>query len=298
MKVAVRAGLFIDGSGHPPGSDLVVLIEDERVTGVVRDTEGSIPSEYGILDASRYTVMPGMIDAHLHLDSSGDPGERPLPGPMGQSVPSYALNCFRNASRDLDSGFTTIRVAGSQHYADVALRDQINAGLVKGPRIWAAGQGITSTSGHMDRNKRLPPHQRNTDDLTTVADGPVEARKAVRINLSFDVDHIKINATLTEHVRRYGGYCSPEMTRDVFEAICDEAHMHGRRVTAHCYGGIGADWALSAGLDGVEHGFYLTDAQLHLMAERGVALCPTLSVPGHMRDDIKCGVSTGIPDAG
>jgi imidazolonepropionase-like amidohydrolase len=83
------------------------------------------------------------------------------------------------------------------------------------------------------------------------------------------------------------------MTKETFEAICDEAHMHGRRVTAHCYGGTGADWAISAGLDGVEHGFYLTDDQLGLMANKGVVLCPTLSVPGHMREDMRDGLTTG-----
>ena len=90
-----------------------------------------------------------------------------------------------------------------------------------------------------------------------------------RPNLRYDVDFIKFNATLTEHVRRYQGYCAPEMTRETMAALIEEAHWHGRRVTAHCYGGDGATWAIEAGIDGIEHGFYLSDAHLAEMARRG-----------------------------
>jgi imidazolonepropionase-like amidohydrolase len=198
----VRVGRLIDGLGNDSAGRVLVLVENERVAAVVPDVGGTLPDGYEVLDASDYTVMPGLIDAHLHLDSSSDPGERSLPGPIGHSIPSYTLSCYRNALKDLENGFTTVRVAGSQHYADVALRDQVNAGLLMGPRIWAAEQGITSTSGHMDRAKVLPPHVSSIDNVSAVADGPVEARRAVRVNLRFDVDYIKINATLTEHVRR------------------------------------------------------------------------------------------------
>ncbi len=109
-----------------------------------------------------------------------------------------------------------------------------------GPRIWACGLGITSTTGHMDREKILPPHL-TLPGPSAVADGPEEARKAVRLDLRYDVGFIKFNATLTEPVRRYQGYCAPEMTAATMVALIEEAHWHGRTVAAHCYGGAGAD---------------------------------------------------------
>jgi imidazolonepropionase-like amidohydrolase len=146
----------------------------------------------------------------------------------------------------------------------------------------------------MDREKGLPPHL-SLDELSTVADGPVEARRAVRLNLRYDVDFIKTNITISEHVRRYSGYCAPEMTKETMAAMFEEAHWHGRKVTAHGHGGPGVTWAIEAGIDGIEHGMFLDERQLEMMAERGVAFCPTLTVMGHMREDMAAGVLSGIP---
>jgi len=133
-----------------------------------------------------------------------------------------------------------VRDAACRHHADIALRDAIARGEMTGPRIWACGLGITSTTGHMDREKILPPHL-TLPGPSAVADGPEEARKAVRLDLRYDVGFIKFNATLTEPVRRYQGYCAPEMTAATMVALIEEAHWHGRTVAAHCYGGAGAD---------------------------------------------------------
>lgn len=213
---------------------------------------------------------------------------------MQQSIPSFTAACYQHILKDLEAGFTTLRDAGCRYYADVAVRDAIARGDLPGPRLWVCGQGITSTSGHMDREKGLPPHLR-LDELSTVADGPVEARRAVRLNLRYNVDFIKINATISEHVRRYSGYCAPEMTKETMAALFEEAHWHGRKVTAHCHGGPGVTWAIEAGIDGIEHGNFISDEQLQLMAGKGIAFCPTLSVQGHMREDMASGIPTGVP---
>jgi imidazolonepropionase-like amidohydrolase len=147
----------------------------------------------------------------------------------------------------------------------------------------------------MDREKYLAPHL-SLPGPSAVADDPTEGRKAVRLNLRNNVDFIKINATLTEHVRRYKGYMAPEMTRETMRAVFEEAHWHGRKVTAHCYGGPGATWAIEEGIDGIEHGFYLTDEHLDLMAERGTVLCPTLSVVGRFREKGEAALPPGVPD--
>jgi imidazolonepropionase-like amidohydrolase len=202
--------------------------------------------------------------------------------------------CVRNGLKDLEAGWTTVRDAACRHFADIAVRDAINRGELVGPRIWACGLGITSTAGHMDREKDLAPHV-SLPGPHAVADDPTEGRKAVRLNLRNNVDFIKINATLTEHVRRYFGYCAPEMTRDTMAAIFEEAHWHGRRVTAHCYGGPGATWAIEEGIDGIEHGFYLSDEHLDMMAARGTVLCPTLSVVGRFREHGDAALPPGNP---
>ncbi|PYE50388.1 amidohydrolase family protein [Deinococcus yavapaiensis] len=283
MPVALRTGTLLDGSGNAPIQNAVVLIDGERITGVLRQHE-TPPPNYTLIDASRFTVTPGLIDVHVHILGSGDPHEDAFfTAGASTTLPDFTLECYKNALSSLHAGWTTLRDCACRDYADIAVRNAINAGKLVGPRLWTCGLGITSTAGHMDFEKFLAPHV-TSGSPTALADDPTEGRKAVRQNLRYDVDFIKINATLTEHVRRYGMRCSPEMTRETMQAIIDEAHMHHRKVTAHCYGGEGATWAIEAGVDGIEHGFFLTDEQLDMMAERGTVLCPTLSVTGRFRE--------------
>lgn len=283
MRTIIRSDRLFDGSGVAP-RPAEVVIEGDRIVEVFTGQGTVAAGGDRVIDLPDGTLLPGLIDAHVHLIGSGEPGDSAFGvGDITRSIPEVTLNCLRNAQRDLESGFTTVRDAACRHYADIALREAINRGDLRGPRIWACGLGITSTAGHMDREKALPPHL-SLPGPSAVADNPDEARKAVRQNLRFDVDFIKFNATLTEHIRRYQGYCAPEMTAETMRALIEEAHWHGRRVTAHCYGGDGADWALEAGIDGIEHGFYLTDPQLERMAAQGTVLCPTLSVVGKFRE--------------
>lgn len=295
MPLAIRAGSLIDGTGQPPRRNVNILIDRNRFSVVASEGETEIPSGYEVVDATRHTVMPGLIDCHVHLIGSGDPRDGAFGvTELAKSIPSVTLACYKNALRDLDAGWTTLRDAACRYYADVALRDAINRGDLVGPRLWCCGLGITSTAGHMDREKYLAPHL-SLPGPSAVADDPTEGRRAVRLNLRNNVDFFKINATLTEHVRRYFGYCAPEMTRETMAAIFEEAHWHGRKVTAHCYGGPGATWAIEEGLDGIEHGFYLSDEQLDLMAERGTTLCPTLSVVGRFREKGDAALPPGEP---
>jgi imidazolonepropionase-like amidohydrolase len=295
MPLAIRAGRLIDGTGQPPRRNVTLHMERDRLTTVAPESEAPVPSGYEIIDASRYTVLPGLIDCHVHLVGSGDPRDGAFGvAEFAKSIPAVTLDCYKNALKDLEAGWTTLRDAASRYFADVALRDAINRGDLVGPRLWCCGLGITSTAGHMDREKYLAPHL-SLPGPDAVADDPTEGRKAVRLNLRNNVDFIKINATLTEHVRRYFGYCAPEMTRETMAAIFEEAHWQGRRVTAHCYGGDGATWAIEEGIDGIEHGFYLSDDQLEMMAEHGTVLCPTLSVIGRFREHGDAALPPGNP---
>lgn len=294
MRQVIRAARVFYDSRMAPGPAEIV-IEGDRITDVFRG-QGTVATDSDtVVELRDGTLLPGLIDAHVHLMASGEPGDTAFGvGDILNSIPAVTLNCFKNAQRDLDAGFTTVRDAASRYYADIALRNAINRGDVRGPRIWACGLGITSTAGHMDTEKILPPHVSLPAPKAT-ADSPDEARKAVRQNLRYDVDFIKFNATLTEHIRRYQGYCAPEMTAETMRSLIDEAHWHGRTVTAHCYGGDGATWALDAGIDGIEHGFYLTDEHLERMARQGTVLCPTLSVVGRFREMGQAALPSGAP---
>lgn len=291
--LSVRAGTLIDGNGGPPRSDVLVSCDGDRIVRVEPYRADRVDPNARLIDASDSTVLPGLIDAHVHILGSGEPDEnRFFTAATDVSIPALTLQCYRNAVRSMEAGWTTLRDVACRHFADVEVRNAIDRGDLVGPRLWVCGLGITSTSGHMDFNKFLAPHIPNTP-LPAVADDPTEARRAVRYNLRYDVDLIKFNATLTEHVRRYRGYCAPEMTEATMQAIIEEAHWHGRRVTAHCYGGEGATWAIRSGIDGIEHGFYLDDDQLRMMADHGTALCPTLSVVGRFREHGRAALNFG-----
>ena len=197
-----------------------------------------------------------------------------------QSVALRTLTSLRNVQRDLEAGFTTVRVMGEKSHLDIALKVAINEGIVKGPRIVAAGQNITVTGGHADL--WLAPDISYTEGLGgIVANGPEEFRKAARMQLKYGADFVKL--VVTGGVMSEGGdpgmpYLSPEEIR----AAVDEAHRLGKKVAAHCHGAAGARISIEAGVDTIEHGTLLIkDPEIiHLMAKKRVFLVPTLSAMG------------------
>ena len=276
--LAVKAGKLIVGTGDLL-EDMVVLVEGEKIAKVGRLADVEIPNEAEVLDATDRLVMPGMIDAHLHIRGSGDPSKRGAAGVVQTSLGTMALMSYVNAKKDLEAGFTALRDAGNFGYVDVALRDAINEGWIEGPRLKVAGQGLTATGGHGDRTKRMAPHVR-IEGMTNIVDSPDEARKATRYQIKMGADFIKIMATLSEYVRKFGGTCSQELTFETMKAICEVAHWANRKVGAHCHGGPGVTDAILAGLDSLEHGRFISDEQFEMMVERGVYLVPTLSPEG------------------
>jgi imidazolonepropionase-like amidohydrolase len=276
--LAVKAGKLIDGTGKL-SEDMVVLVEGKKIAKVGKSTEVEVPEGAQVLDASDKTVMPGMVDAHLHIRGSGDPSRRGAAAAVQDSIGTMALMSYVNAKKDLEAGFTALRDAGNFGYVDVALRDAIDEGWIEGPRLKVAGQGLTATGGHGDRTKRLAPHVK-LEGLNNIVDSPDEARRATRYQIKMGVDFIKIMATLSEYVRKFGGTCSQELTYETMKAICEVAHWAGRKVGAHCHGGPGVTDAIKAGLDSLEHGRFISDEQFEMMAERGVYLVPTLSPEG------------------
>jgi imidazolonepropionase-like amidohydrolase len=282
--LSIRVGTLIDGRGGRPAQGAVIEVDGDRIVRIVSAAGYSLPAGAADLDCSDYTMLPGLVDAHVHLRGSGEPRETGWGVSEASELPgTTALNCFINARKNLEFGFTTVRDLACRHYADVSLRDAINAGRLEGPRLKVCGVGLTSTAGHMDRHKYFAPGV-VLPGPAAIADTPDEGRRAVRMNLRYGVDFIKINATLSELVRPLGGLCSPEMTLETMQAICEVAHDHGRKVAAHCHGGKGVTWALQAGVDVLEHGRFLTDEQMGIMVDQGTFLCPTLSPEARAHD--------------
>lgn len=269
----IRAQTLIDGKSTVPLKNMAVVVENERIQKVVKAEELEIAPDAQVVEA--VTLMPGMIDCHVHIHSPGgsDRENNYSLDPLTELPGFITLRAFANAQKDLAMGFTSLRSLDSPGYVDVALRNAINAGLVKGPRLNVSGYGISVTGGHMD--KAYWNQQVEVSGRTGVGDGPWGCRKAAREQLKRGVDVLKINAC--------GGILDleepwhQEMTLEEMAAVCEEAHRAKKFVAAHTSGGPGITDAILAGVNSIEHGQWLTDQQIDLMVERGVFYIPTLT---------------------
>ena len=264
----------------------MVSIEDERITAV--GPASAVPSggrDVSVLDAAGLFVMPGMLDCHVHLLSSGaaDYATRGLK----ELLPYTAIRGAANAKILLDMGYTTVRDVGAMGYGNIALRQAIEDGLVPGPRIFAAGHSLSVPGGHGDSYYRPEVHVQR-DGLINGAD---EARRAVRDLVKMRADVIKLLVT--------GGVMTDgsdvgllQWTADELHAAIDQTHHLGRRVAGHCHGAAGVKEAIRAGLDTVEHGTLLDDEAIALMKQHGTYYVPTLVAPFHI---CAGGTASGIP---
>ena len=275
VVVAVRAGTLIDGTGAAPVKNAVILVQGDRITAV--GTNVQVPAGATVIDLSAATVLPGFIDAHVHLAfrTLGD-GDWQHAG-LTEMPSELALLGAAHAQQTLEAGFTTVRVVGTAHFGDVALRNAINAGWIPGPRIVAAGISFGIRGGHCDETNGLQPevfdHQGGIE--TGVADGIDEVRNAVRYVVKYGADVIKICAT--------GGVLSltdsagvQQYTEDEMRAIVETATELDRRVAAHAHGTAGIKAAVRAGVTSIEHGSILDAEAVALMKQHGTWLVPTL----------------------
>lgn len=276
-RTLVHCGNLIDGITDAPRSTVTVVIDGDRIVAV--ETGYSAPHDDDkIIELKDATVMPGLMDMHVHLDyqQSADTyseGFRMNPG-------DYALRAAFFAKKTLLAGFTTVRNLGDTGDSTLALRSAIKAGWVIGPRVYTAGRSIATTGGHADqtdgRNLAL---MGDPGPLQSVINGADEARKAIRQHYKEGVDVIKITAT--------GGVLSlgangqnPQFTKEELDAIVTTAHEYGLKVAVHAHGTEGMKRAVLAGADSIEHGTFMTDEVVELMKQRGTYFVPTLSA-GH-----------------
>jgi imidazolonepropionase-like amidohydrolase len=288
----LRAARLFDGTGAAPITNAVVVITGDRITAVGTASKVSVPAGAKVVDLGSATLLPGFIDAHTHIIG------RSLSDPMWDAAivkdyDSYgAIVGVSNARKTLMAGFTSIRNVGAPNFDDMALRAAVDADVVPGPRMENAGHATGITGGHCDENG-FKPGLEDRDYRDGVADGVDEVRKAVRYQIKYGADVIKICAT--------GGVLSEgdavgatQYTLAEMQAVVDEAHKLGRKVAAHAHGTEGIKLAVQAGVSSIEHGSFLDEEGAKMMAARGTFLVPTLSAGEFVENAAKSGRLTGL----
>jgi imidazolonepropionase-like amidohydrolase len=272
----LEGGRVIDGTGKGPAEGHSLVVKDGRIEKLVKG-QVSLPSGAKRISVSGMTVMPGLIDSHLHLSHSDEPAQDPVRRAVSRFTawPStYALVAYVNAIKCLESGFTTVRDAGFQGDSIYALKDAISSGLLKGPRIQAGG-GVTATMGHFDENWPVTLPRPNEK---YIVDGADNIRKAVRERAREGANFIKTCTSDSWSSRRSRSWWR-NYTLEELQALVDEAHAFDMPVSAHAYDADpSVKNAVLAGVDNIDHGLFLNDSVVKLMKERGTTMVPTLSV--------------------
>ena len=267
----------VDGTGSAPVPGQAVVVEGRRIAWIGPADSAPSTAPEKVVDGGGGTVLPGLINCHVHLTADGAPDL--LAQAAGDTVPLATLRAAHSAGETLQSGVTTVRDCGAADDVVVELAKAIDRGLVPGPRIQAAGRVITMTGGH-------------GHFIGREADGPDEVRKATRAEIKAGAAVIKVMAT--------GGVLTPGVSPtqtallpEELAVVAQEAHNSGRRVTTHAIGRSGIHNALLSGIDSIEHGFYLDDELLEIAVAQGTFLVPTiLAVDGIVRN----GHASGIPE--
>jgi imidazolonepropionase-like amidohydrolase len=283
--IFIKAGSLLNPVDGTVISNAVITVTGDRITAVGgKDTV--IPVGASVVDLSDSYVLPGLIDMHTHIVGYLD---KYYFAEYFQSPHRAVIGAVVHAERTLLAGFTSVRNVGAPGYQDIAIRDAINAGEIPGPRMAVSGPSLGITGGHCDNNSLNHEFEERSDG---VADGPWEARIAVRKNVKYGADLIKFCAT--------GGVFSkgtiPGQTQYTLEemiAIVDEAHTHGRKVAAHAHGTEGIKRAITAGVDSVEHASYLDDAAIAMAKENGTWLAMDIYNTEYTTTE---GKANGIPE--
>ncbi len=262
-RIALVGGSVVDIETGEALDNAVVLIEDERIAAVGKTGEVEVPAGTETIDASDLYLIPGLMNMHVHFGLV-------LPGKLSAELANetegeLTLRMAKNAYDSLLAGVTTIRSPGSDRHGDLALRKAIAKGEVHGPRIFSAGESLVITGGH------------GSGSGMTYNDGPYELVKAARREISAGADWVKImisGGIATDG----GGLAEALMTPEEIEAVIDAAHRFGAKVAAHSGSSRATSIAVDAGIDSIEHGYFLDRAVLKKMAKAGTWYVPTIVV--------------------
>jgi imidazolonepropionase-like amidohydrolase len=276
--IVIHAGALLDRPGNAPRGPSSLIIRGNRIEAI-RDGHIAPPAGARLIDLKREFVLPGLIDAHVHIFNDDDKMRARVEA-VNRDIEDNLLIGVDNARRTLEAGFTTVRDLGSDVHSITALRDAILSGLVAGPAIVAAGQAISGTGGHADgsnnTNRGIAELRRSR--AFNLCNGADDCRRATREQVSQGAEVIKFTATGGVNSNIAGGL-GQQMFDDEMKAIVDTAHLFGRRVAAHAHGADGIAAALRAGVDSIEHGTY-ANAEINALFKKSNAwLVPTMVAP-------------------
>ncbi len=271
----LRCGRLLDPASGSMTQNAIVLVDGNRVERVGPGIE--IPAGSTVVDLSRYTCLPGLIDSHTHVLLQ--PEDERAPPVVTKSQAFRTIQGVAAVKKDLEAGFTTMRDLDSEGagFADVDLRNAIERGIVPGPRLLVSTYALTITGGHMNNSGLNPDIE--IPDPATLTDSRDAMIAEVRREVKYGADWIKVYATGTlRHVDPVTLEPLSQFSEEDLRAVVEEAHRWGKDVAAHAYGGEGAKNAIRAGVRSIEHGMLLDDEGIDLMVQHGTWWCPTLSV--------------------
>ncbi|MBD3616187.1 MAG: amidohydrolase family protein [Gracilimonas sp.] len=273
QRTIIHAGTLIDGVSDEARTEVSILIEDNKITGVEKGYIAGNNNDQ-IIDLKSKTVLPGLIDLHVHLESETNPQKYLEEFTFNEA--DFAMRSTAFAKRTLMAGFTTVRELGGSG-VNISLRNAINQGYVDGPRVITVGKSLATTGGHADpTNGWKNDLMGNPGPTEGVVNGVAEARQGVRQRYKEGSDHIKITAT--------GGVLSvaksgdaPQFFEDELDAIVQTANEYGMHVAAHAHGEEGMKRAVEAGVLTIEHGTHMSTEVMDLMIKNGTYYVPTIS---------------------
>ncbi|MGD1845229.1 MAG: amidohydrolase family protein [Salibacteraceae bacterium] len=279
----LHCGKVIDGSSEKVQTEMTIIVQDGRITSIQKGYL-EVPQGATLIDHKNRTVLPGLMDMHVHMDHETSPDGYSKSFRWNDA--DYAFESVNYAKTTLMAGFTTVRDLGGTG-VNIALRNAINRGTVIGPRIFTAGKAIAITGGHADpTNGWNQTLMGDPGPREGVVNGTDDCRKAVRQRYKNGTDLIKITAT--------GGVLSvakdgtgPHFTEIEMGAIVETANDLGMRIAAHCHGAEGMKRAVRAGVTSIEHGTYMDEETMKLMIERGTWYVPTITAGRAVADSAK-----------
>ena len=286
QQILINADAYVDVEKGKIIKNVAVLVDGNKIIKVGKQGGVKIAQDANVVNLQGKTLMPGLMDMHVHLHSDAEDN---FLAARGNSIPRQTVKAVKNAKKTLLAGFTTVRNLGASGYSIIGVRDGINAGEIPGPRIWAAGYSISITGGHCDDNFS-PPEAKSI--AGGVANGPWAVRTKVRENIKYGANTIKVCAT--------GGVFSKgtkvgvqQLTEEEMKAAADEAHLRGLIIAAHAHGTSGIKAAIRAGIDSIEHCSFLDDEAIKLALKHGTFMSCDIY---NTEYTLAFGAANGVPE--